>query len=75
MKVRVKAIEEIIYEIDVSPEEYCKVRAELSRANDFHEKILCLGKTWDLSRTWKSIYPATEKDANELNDFLDKNWS
>lgn len=74
MKVRVKAIEEIVYEIDVSPEEYCEARARLSTANDFHEKILWSGKVWDLSRTWKSIYPATKQDENELNDFLDKNW-
>lgn len=69
MKIQVKAIEEITYELDVTPEEYCLVHAYFSSYEKFHDKLLTNGKIIDLSRNWLSL---TNLEPEKLEEFFDK---
>lgn len=55
MKVSVKVIEKKIYEVELTPEEYLRFRANFSQNYPMHDKVLAEGKVVDSSRKWKDI--------------------
>ena len=69
MKIKVKVIEEVTYELDVTPEEFCHARAYFSTNETFHDKVLTEGKIVDLSRTWEKII---NMEPEKLEEFFDK---
>lgn len=68
MKVRVKVIEEVTYELDINPEDYCHARAHLPTDYSFHDKVLTEGEVVDMSRTWQEII---NLEPEKLEDFFD----
>lgn len=68
MKVKVKVIEEITYELDITPEEYCEVHAYFSDSEAFRDKVLTDGKMIDLSRTWLKLI---NLEPEKLEEFFD----
>ena len=69
MKVKVKVVEEMVYEIDLEPKAYLHARACLQTNDSLHELVLTKGKIVDCSRSWKSI---DTEDFDELEKFFDK---
>ena len=70
MKVLMKMVEEITYEVEVTPEEYCAIRTSGSYTNLIVDRAVTAGKIYDLSRTYKGIRPKGVMDVKELDDFL-----
>lgn len=67
MKIQVKVVEEVTYELDVTPADFLMARAYFDSAEWFHDKVLTEGKIADLSRSW-------EKITNLEPEALEKFW-
>jgi hypothetical protein len=71
MKVSVKVIEEKVYEVELTPEEYLHFRANFSQNYPMHDRVLTEGKVVDLSREWVKI---TNLEPEVLDEyFFNKN--
>ena len=71
MKVSVKVIEEKIYEVELTPEEYLHFRANFSQNYPMHDRVLAEGKVVDTTREWANI---TNLEPEVLDDyFFNKN--
>ena len=69
MKVKLKVVEEITYEVELTPKQYCYAKAYLQSNDSLHELVLTKGKIVDCSRSWKSI---ETDDHEELANFFDR---
>lgn len=67
MKVSVKVIEEKFYEVELTPEEYLRFRANFSQNYPMHDKVMAEGKVVDISREWANI---TNLEPEILEDYF-----
>jgi hypothetical protein len=67
MKVSVKVIEEKVYEVELTPEEYLHFRANFSQNYPMHDRVLTEGKVVDSSREWVKI---TNLEPEDLDDYF-----
>lgn len=68
MKIRVTEIQEITYELDVTPERYCEARAQLSTCETFHGLVYWKGKIVNTTHKWESIHSL---EPEKLEEFFD----
>lgn len=72
MKVLVEITKKCIYETDISPEEYCQVRAYFP--SNFQQKVILKGKILEQENSLEHIEPKDKQDYEELEDFIEGKW-
>ena len=72
MKVLVEITKKCIYEIDISPEEYCQARAYFPF--NFQQKVILKGKILEQENSLEHIEPKDKQDYKELENFIEGKW-
>lgn len=69
MKARVGFVKRVVYEVELTPEEYCNARAQPNACEDFHKKVFSEGTIVSTFEEWKDV---TTEDFVELEKFFEE---